>query len=89
MGGTAYFKCRNAGFQLVRFVILQGDKSLHDKPTQVLKHLELQVLVGPHGASSMGNFVQRAQAQENVACFCEQSFGIRENSVHGCRRVCV
>lgn len=55
----------------------------------MLEHLELCVLVFPHGASSVGNFVQRAEGQEKVACFCEQSVGIGENSVHGCRRVCV
>lgn len=47
------------------------------------------MLVFPHGASSVGNFVQRAQAQEKVARFCELSVGIRENSVHGCRRVSI
>lgn len=47
------------------------------------------MLVFPHGASSMGNFVQRVQAQEKVTCLCEQSVGIGENAAHGCRRVCV
>lgn len=84
-----FFRHRNAGFRLARFVTLQGDKLLHNKPTQVLKNLEQWVLVFPHGVFSVGNFVQRAQAQEEVACFCEQSAGVGENSVHGCRRVCV